>query len=77
MVETHEGYVVVRCLKDLENPDCGLFVYAICPKCKNGWTSLYPNAELVIKNGFALCNEDQDWKIGILPSTNTSRVGLR
>jgi len=69
---TKEGMVIVEKLEDLDNPACGLYVYAICPKCKKGWNSVRPNAELILKNGCVICNPEQDWFVGIIPSTNMS-----
>ena len=36
-------------------------VFCICPRCKEGWTSLLDNAKSILEKGCLCCAEDE-WK---------------
>lgn len=36
------------------------FVFCICPKCKEGWTSLLSNAKSILEKG-CLCCAEEEW----------------
>lgn len=68
---TKQGFPIVKNLDDLKESlkTDSFYVYAICPKCEEGWTSIYPNAKNIIENGCLCCVEEKDeWtpKIGII-----------
>lgn len=66
------GHLIVRTDADIITAEARnyMYVYAICPNCGDGWTSLIPNAKNIIKKGCLGCVGDykEKWipKIGVI-----------
>lgn len=66
MKTNNNGHCIVRTLPELEQVKNQGFVYAICPKCGDGWTSLVNNAREILKKGCLVCvNDDEDLELSI------------
>lgn len=59
------NYIVVRNLAELKLSKWWMewYVFAICPKCKEGWTSRPENAKRILTNNCLGCSSgtDDDW----------------
>ena len=67
--EFKDGLLIARSEDDLKHARKHnlLYVFAICPKCKEGWTSLLANAKSILEKGCLSC-ADGEWesKIGVI-----------
>lgn len=62
MTFKEDGYTpIVKTKEDLEEAKKlnRIYVYAICPKCKDGWTSLISNAAQILEKGCLGCVDDE------------------
>lgn len=68
MERNENGLIIVRNIKDLNlsrwwSP---MYVYAICPKCESGWSSLDANAEKILTKGCLGCSDEWDADFGLI-----------